>query len=94
MRTRFTKDDAGRVTIAYDDELHWTGEAVRVERTFTCPHEGGYVREYRKEGAWEQVCDKLESTGNTLSCSSRDKLMDLIRAEYRAMRRAEKRAQA
>jgi hypothetical protein len=94
MRTRYTKDAAGRVTIAYDDEAHWTGETVRIERTFTCPEDGGYVREKMSNGNWEQVCDKLAGMGNTLSCSSRDKLIDLIRAEYRAMRRAEKRAQA
>ena len=66
MKAKFSTDLIGRVTVAYDDELHWTGEAVRVERTFTCPHEGGYVREYRKEGAWEQVCDKLAGSGSIL----------------------------
>jgi hypothetical protein len=29
--------------------------------------------------------------GSTLSCSSRDKLLTMIRREYQAMRRAEKR---
>ena len=93
MKAKFSTDVMGRVTVAYDMES-WTGETVRIERTFTCPEEGGYVREKMSNGNWEQACDKLAGMGNTLSCSSRDKLIDLIRAEYRAMRRAEKRAQA
>ena len=90
MKARFTTDSAGRVTVAYDNQFHWTGETVRVERTFTCPQDGGYVREKMSNGNWEQVCDKLAGMGNTLSCSSREALIDLIRREYRAMRRAEK----
>ena len=89
MKAKFSTDLMGRVTVAYDMES-WTGETVRVERVFTCPEEGGYVREKMSNGSWEQVCDKLASMGSTLSCSSRDRLLDLIRAEYRAMRRAEK----
>ena len=88
---KFSTDLMGRVTVAYDMES-WTGEAVRVERVFTCPDDGGYVREKMSNGGWEQVCDKLAVRGSTLSCSSRDRLLDLIRAEYRAMRRAEKAA--
>ena len=88
---KFSTDLMGRVTVAYDMES-WTGEAVRVERVFTCPDDGGYVREKMPNGSWEQVCDKLAGRGSTLFCSSRDRLLDLIRAEYRAMRRTEKAA--
>lgn len=92
MKAKFSTDLMGRVTVAYDMES-WTGETVRVERVFTCPEEGGYVREKRSNGSWEQVCDKLAGRGSTLSCPSRSRLLDLIRAEYCAMRRAKKRAQ-
>lgn len=91
MKAKFSTDLMGRVTVAYDMES-WTGETARVERVFTCPDDGGYVREKMSNGGWEQVCDKLAGRGSTLSCSSRDRLLDLIRAEYRAMRRAEKAA--
>lgn len=91
MKAKFSTDLMGRVTVAYDMES-WTGETVRVERVFTCPEDGGYVREKMSNGSWEQVCDKLAGRGSTLSCSSRNRLLDLIRAEYRAMRRAEKAA--
>jgi hypothetical protein len=93
MKAKFSADIAGRVTLEYDDEHHWTGETVRVSRTFTCPENGGYVRERTPSGNWEQVCDGLSGRGSTLTCSGRDKLLGLIRAEYCAMRRAEKRAQ-
>ena len=93
MKAKFSTDIAGRVTLEYDDEHHWTGETVRVRREFTCPHEGGYVREKMSNGNWEQVCDGLSGRGSTLTCSGRDRLLGLIRAEYCAMRRAEKRAQ-
>jgi len=66
---KFSTDLMGRVTVAYDMES-WTGEAVRVERVFTCPDDGGYVREKMSNGGWEQVCDKLAVRGSTLSCSS------------------------
>ena len=91
MKAKFSTDLMGRVTVAYDMEF-WTGETVRVERVFTCPDDGGYVREKMSNGSWEQVCDKLASMGSTLSCSSRAALVELIRREYRAMRRAEKAA--
>ena len=89
MKAKFSTDLMGRVTVAYDMES-CTGETVRVERVFTCPEDGGYVREKMSNGSWEQVCDKLDGRGGTLSCSSRGRLLDLIRAEYRAMRLAEK----
>ena len=92
MKAKFSTDSMGRVTLAYDEFDLLREETVRVERVFTCPLEGGYVREQDSRGNWEQVCEQLAGMGNTLACSSRDRLLDLIRAEYRAMRRAEKRA--
>ena len=89
MKAKFATDLMGRVTLSYDVEDY--DGVRRVERTFTCPVEGGYVREYRN-GDWKQVCDRLSHTGSTLSCSGLGRLLGLIRAEYRAMRRAEKAA--
>lgn len=86
MKAKFTTDPAGRVILSYDVEDY--DGVRRVERVFTCPPDGGYVREYPNG---KQVCDRLAHTGSTLTCSSRDKLLSLIRREYRAMRRAEKR---
>lgn len=88
MRARFITTDLGYVSLSYDvddyDGVH------RVTRTFFCPDDGGYVREYRN-GDWKQVCVRLNYMGSTLRCSSRDKLLTLIRREYKAMRREEKR---
>jgi len=89
MKARFTTDQNGRVVLAYDVE-DYDGSVRRVVRIFTCPLSGGYVMEHRN-GEWKQVCDRLAHTGSTLTCSSRERLLDLIRREYRAMRRAEKR---
>ncbi len=89
MKAKFTIDSIGRVTISYDDET--LDGVIRVERTFTCPEDGGYVREYLSNGELKQVCDRLASMGSTLMCSSRADLPALIRREYRALRRFEKR---
>jgi hypothetical protein len=86
MRTKITADAQGRVTMAYVD---WQGE--RRLRTFVCPANGGYVRETYASGSNPQVCERLSSAGSTLSVSSRSGLLELIRREYRKMRRAEKR---
>lgn len=88
MKAKFTTDEVGGVTLSYDVEDY--DGACRIERTFTCPFDGGYVREYRS-GDWKQVCEHLHHLGRTLTCSSRDDLLTLIRREYQAMRRAEKR---
>lgn len=92
MKARITADSMGYVTLSYDDTDYFD-DATRITRVFVCPPDGGYVRE-QINGEWKQVCDGLSSMGSTLSCSSREKLADLIRREYRAMRRAEKREAA
>jgi len=86
-KAKFTVDN-GNVTLAYDVEDY--DGVTRVERTFVCPADGGYVREYR-DGDWKQVCDRLDHMGSTLYCSSRDNLPAMIRREYQAKRRADKR---
>ena len=82
MKARITSDAGGYVTAEYDIDDQ------RVTRVFCCPEKGGYVREQYGNGEWKQVCDGLAARGATLYCSSRAKLLDMIRTEYRAMRRA------
>ena len=81
MKTIFDAHAPGYVTIRYDS-IH----GARVTRTFTCPMQGGYVRDLQHN----QVCEHLASTGPTLK-ADHSTLAAVIRREYRAMRRAEKR---
>jgi hypothetical protein len=87
MKTRIETTDNGNVKITYTD--YWTDEDRT--RTFFCPDEGGYVREWLKHGNNTQVCDQLAHRGPTLRCTNRADLPEMIRREYKAMRRAEKR---
>lgn len=82
MRAKFTARSNSEVTLEYDDIF--SGD--RVTETFTAPSSGGYVRRGDK-----QVCDKLSSRGSTLHLSNPDKypLIDLIRREYKSMRKAD-----
>lgn len=89
MKTTIKTNSNGSVTIAFDTVGH-DGEDIRRERTFFCHTNGGYVRECDEKGRYLQVCDGLSNRGSTLDCPSVDKLPDMIRREYRAMRRAEK----
>lgn len=74
--------DGSHVHVEYDDHLNG-----RVRREFSNPVGGGYVREWDNAGNTRQVCEKLCSTGITLICHETQSLLDLIRREYRAMRR-------
>ena len=85
MKTKITTDEIGRVEISYDNGA-WYADGERVTRLFSCPPDGGYVIEWRN-GEWKQVCDRLAGMGSTLSCRNRDSLPDLIRREYKVMRR-------
>lgn len=86
MRALFIKSNHGphRCSLRYDDE-----RGRRVERDFFAPPGGGYVRE-----GWSdprQVCDRLGSTGATLVWDpASGPLVELVRREWRAMRRAER----
>ena len=79
MKATITADAQGYVTLRFDHPL--TDE--RVTETFACPLGGGYVRDSKGR----QVCDALATTGSTLLCSGRDNLINVIRREYRQMRR-------
>ena len=97
MKAKFTtnKFDAS-VSVEFDAESpdFDNYETVRKTRTFSCPRAGGYVIEHIGNGNTAQVCDKLSSRGSTLRCSGSDKLPELIRREYQAMVRANKKAEA
>ena len=84
MNTSFTTTQPGYVAVSYDNEF---GE--RITREFFCSdRQASYVREWRKDGNHTQPCDRLSNRGNTLMCNGHANLMDTIRREYRAMRRA------
>jgi hypothetical protein len=85
MKAKFTTNSARHVTLEYDVIDH--AGTRRVTRVFWAPSQGGYVREYDKNSCSSQVCERLSSTGVTLSVTREEKLLDLIRKEYRAMRR-------
>lgn len=80
-KTQFTQHDSGAVTIAYDVAKN---DGLRVSRTFFV--RGAYVWE-QHAGGDRQVCDCLYTRGSTLSGGQ--PLIDIIRREYRAMRRDE-----
>ena len=84
MKTKFETDGTGRVTIHYDD---FCGR--RITREFTCSPDGGYVQELQYDGGTTQPCEGLAPTGATLIANSRETLIDIIRREYRKMRRWE-----
>jgi len=85
-RMRITVESSGWVVITYWDDI----EGAMVERVFSAPTRHGYVIEHMRGWRTGQVCEQLASTGTTLMASS-DTLSRVIRREYQAMRRAEKR---
>lgn len=82
-KMRLTQSAGGAVYLAYDD-VHVDD---RVEREFFV--RGRYVYEDMGQGRdARQVCDRLQCRGSTLM-SDVQSLPDVIRREYRAMRRAD-----
>lgn len=69
--------NANQVILTYATDL-----GGRRFRVFTCPHAGGYVREGDK-----QVCERLGSTGATLTAANAADLINVIRREWQAARR-------
>jgi hypothetical protein len=84
MRTTITADH-NYVHLHYDCVM--TGQ--RIARTFFVPWSGGYVREMEGNGQSRQVCARLAYIGATLRATDPADLLRVVRAEYRAMRRAE-----
>lgn len=81
-RARFI-DNGRRVTLIYVDDM--SGD--QVSREFWIPNVTGsaYVREGDK-----QVCVGLYRLGNTLTVEPGQRLVDVIRQEYKSMRRDER----
>lgn len=91
MRTTIKSDTDNRCTLRYRDEH--TGETIT--RDFFTVVEGGYVLEDWQRA--REVCEELSDRGATLIWRPTTKtptLAVVIRREYRAMRRAERREQA
>ena len=76
MRTIIKAETYNTVTLIYMDG--WG--TVKTEE-FWCPPNGGYV--HWNDGAGPQVCERLATRGNTLSVSDPEKLLPLIRKEWR-----------
>lgn len=93
MKAKFTINEYHQVVLEYDEE-YYSLHASRVMRTFTLPIGSDYVVEIFKSGDRSQVCERLYHSGHTLTCNDHQNLIDVIRREYRAMRRAEKRLAA
>ena len=77
---RIWQTSDGSIRLRYTDDFGDTSV-----REFWVPSGGGYVREVdtkRPGTLGAQVCERLESRGNTLS-ATRETLLDLIRREYR-----------
>lgn len=83
MRAALRINAYGDVVISYD-----TADG-RVTRTFTCPIGGGYVREVLGPRHHPYAHEKLASEGPHLICVARFSLINVIRRQYRAMRRAD-----
>ena len=92
MKTTITAKSESHVIISYDVEDYSTESGTkRVTRKFTRPARGGYVIEWLRNSETTQVCDKLSHRGSTLYCGENTPLVNIIRCEYQAMRREEKR---
>jgi len=84
-RTKFTAHDVNVVAIEYVNELgnsEW--------REFRAPRFGGYVWEVYPSGRRYQLCRGLVNSGVPLEWDGDRPLVDIIRREYRRMRRAER----
>ena len=82
-RPTITKTDSNTVALVAIDPV--TEE--RIERIFTVPTNGGYVRD--EQG--RQVCKRLASRGDTLTATDADDLLRTVRSEWAAYRRSAKR---
>lgn len=92
MKTTITAKSESHVIISYDVEDHSTESGTkRVTREFSRPARGGYVIEWLRNSETTQICDKLCHRGWALYCCENTPLVNIIRNEYQAMRRAEKR---
>lgn len=82
MKTTIKAVSDQQVQIAFTDQL--TGQDVSLD--LSAYGGGGYVRDAKGQ----QICRSLAYSGSTLSWDGKQPLVDLIRREYRAMRRQER----
>jgi len=82
MKTKIRAINESQVLIEFDDLI--TGERYHYE--IWVPAAGGYVR----FNGDKQLCERLSCSGSTLYWRAKAPLVDMIRREYRAMRRKEK----
>lgn len=75
------------VKIAFDDSV--TGERIEMDIWAPMPADGAST--YVRYNGDRQLCVGLNGSGSTLMYRDGTKLVDLVRREYRAMRRAEQR---
>ncbi len=92
MRAVIKWENTCAVSVTSDVIDIFSHETVRVTRNFWCPSNGGYIYE-RDTKTWQnrQVCDGLESLGNTLWIKNPGDLIEVIRREWRKSKRAEER---
>ena len=90
MRAKFTAYGDRKVVAEYDYDDPIMG-TERVSRAFGCRSDlGSYAHEIMRSGETRPICEGLSRRGNTLMVSAGEKLIDVIRREYRAMVRAER----
>lgn len=83
-RARIAETPTGTVSLSYTDDL---GNR-HISEFFAS---GRYVYEIEADQN-RQVCDRLSRFGCTLMCNDKSDLLGLIRREWRALQRAERRA--
>lgn len=86
-KATITAHDDRHVSLAYDDLL--SGERIKLEIWAPVPREGG--SSYIHYNGDKQLCHGLSGSGNTMTYPAGARLVDIVRREYRAMRRADKR---
>lgn len=94
MRTKIfisTKNPAGNYVTVQRNDPFFDGEILETE--YFAPAYGGYVK-INDGKNFPQICDGLARLGNTLIWSGKSPFIDLIRREYRAGMRSDKRAMA
>lgn len=90
MKTKIKYQGQYFVYLSYDvlsiDDYGYD-KIVRVEREFYCSPFCGYVYEDSDSGRQCQVCYDLDTTGGTLYCMESEELVNIIRREYKSMRK-------
>ena len=82
-RARIRKTPHKSVTYHLPEGHHLNLSFGPANREFFVPQDGGWVREYRQNHQFSQVCERLERYGNTLSANSTEELLPLVRTEHR-----------